>query len=731
MVLPSITLQLPAPGGNPDNSDSSTSGLSSGDNGGPAPFASVLKRTQDASSAPQRDQVTRRGSRADDRSGSDSVEQHDASPSSPATDTKNAISDADRKQQSKEDEENTTDSQSRDRSASQATDPGTANPQDQTTQKTPDAATSPPVVPTPVDPNAALTAVIQQASVIPQAAVIAQTPVIQPTAVASPVLTTNNPTQVAVTDAPVVADSAPQAGATATPPIVSAIPTAVVSTVATALPLGSASGIQAILAKTPAGEPPATKAAMPTTGSPVNSTQPMDSNAVQNQPASGVGIPAPAAAKAAGSEAIGVSFPSPTVPSATAQPDSSPVQAVVTSVASVPKAVGSAPIPAPAPTARIDLTEQPATSSGAGASAQTDSTAPSTQATAQSHIDGIDRLQVTHTLNVPAAAKAAVPAVVIASQKPADATASTATAGSNGRAVVQESVPAAGSDQNALPPAQTASTETPITQQSLTIDASALRSAASAASGQKAETVEAQAPLPAEKATASGRASSTVQNIAPEIAVTSGWRSETSSGGQQGASQNSDASAGQTQSAGIANTPDKGSEVSFATVSSTANASRNTDATADRARVADQVIRHLDSMRLSDDRNEMTVRLHPEELGSVKLSISSHADGVVARIVAETTHAQHAMEDAKEQLRAALEQKGMRLTSLDVSVGNGDVSDGRASNSGASAAQQDARNIRTWNRTSADASASEAISAGSGSTAPIAKDRASRLDYRA
>jgi flagellar hook-length control protein FliK len=158
-----------------------------------------------------------------------------------------------------------------------------------------------------------------------------------------------------------------------------------------------------------------------------------------------------------------------------------------------------------------------------------------------------------------------------------------------------------------------------------------------------------------------------------------------------------------------------------------------TGLTAERAQIMEQVTRHLEMMRLTNGRGEMTLRLQPETLGSLHVTIASHADGVVARIVAQTEQVQHVMQTAKDELRTALENRGLRLHDLDVSVGQGAVSDGRTAFGSAYQTPQEQAE-RAYARSYAPAStANETVEA-----APIPALAAqnglngnSRLDYRA
>lgn len=87
----------------------------------------------------------------------------------------------------------------------------------------------------------------------------------------------------------------------------------------------------------------------------------------------------------------------------------------------------------------------------------------------------------------------------------------------------------------------------------------------------------------------------------------------------------------------------------------------------ERMRVVEQVQRRIDSIQLNNGRHEVTLRLHPDHLGEVRLTLVADRNQITARIVAETSQARQAMTEGREQLRAALEQKGFSLKSLDVS----------------------------------------------------------------
>lgn len=89
----------------------------------------------------------------------------------------------------------------------------------------------------------------------------------------------------------------------------------------------------------------------------------------------------------------------------------------------------------------------------------------------------------------------------------------------------------------------------------------------------------------------------------------------------------------------------------------------------DRFQIADQVSRHLETMRLTSGQTEVSLNLTPDHLGSLRITLSTQPEGVVAHVVAESSHVQQAIEAGKQTLQSALESKGLTLQSLNVSVG--------------------------------------------------------------
>ena len=131
--------------------------------------------------------------------------------------------------------------------------------------------------------------------------------------------------------------------------------------------------------------------------------------------------------------------------------------------------------------------------------------------------------------------------------------------------------------------------------------------------------------------------------------------------------------------------------VGSASSAAAANASISNETAAapiDRTKLLAQVNQHLETMRLSEGRGEAAFHLNPDSLGSLKIAIAAHADGVSARIVAEHAGVRQVLESASEHLRAALENRGLKLHSLEVTATPGNP----ASRSGAeTAAQQQQR----------------------------------------
>ena len=178
----------------------------------------------------------------------------------------------------------------------------------------------------------------------------------------------------------------------------------------------------------------------------------------------------------------------------------------------------------------------------------------------------------------------------------------------------------------------------------------------------------------------------------------------------------------------IAN-PQQSDAAVFAAVPSAPNGS----SLIDRADVVAQVTQHLETMRFANGSGEMQVHLTPENLGNVQISVSTHQDGVVARIVVETAQVQQAMDGAKQHLRSSLEARGLHVDSVEVSVNPSTVGGGMAftGQRNGNPDNEYAQALPEYRRPSTR----RADSAGTALSAPImlsaARPAASRLDYLA
>jgi len=149
-------------------------------------------------------------------------------------------------------------------------------------------------------------------------------------------------------------------------------------------------------------------------------------------------------------------------------------------------------------------------------------------------------------------------------------------------------------------------------------------------------------------------------------------------------SQNTSGSADSSNSANGNATPQPWAHASVTIASlqqSQSNGTSNADAAApgaagaaqstlDRIQVAQQVVQHLEAARSMVGRGEITLRLSPPELGTLRIALSSGAQGVTAHLVAETSQVQRALMDEQHRLHAALEAQGLKVHSLEISAGS-------------------------------------------------------------
>jgi len=82
--------------------------------------------------------------------------------------------------------------------------------------------------------------------------------------------------------------------------------------------------------------------------------------------------------------------------------------------------------------------------------------------------------------------------------------------------------------------------------------------------------------------------------------------------------------------------------------------------------VAEQVALHIERMVYERERNSLTVRLDPPELGVVELRIQATGSEVQAWLTAERDLTRQMLQQAQQYLREQLESRGLHLTHFDV-----------------------------------------------------------------
>ncbi len=81
----------------------------------------------------------------------------------------------------------------------------------------------------------------------------------------------------------------------------------------------------------------------------------------------------------------------------------------------------------------------------------------------------------------------------------------------------------------------------------------------------------------------------------------------------------------------------------------------------------DQVARSI-NLQANGDRSQMTLRLHPEELGELRLELVMEKGGIKAHIQAQTAQVQEVLERHMPRLREAFAQQGLQLDDVEVSL---------------------------------------------------------------
>ncbi|MEZ4598803.1 MAG: flagellar hook-length control protein FliK [Syntrophotaleaceae bacterium] len=87
-------------------------------------------------------------------------------------------------------------------------------------------------------------------------------------------------------------------------------------------------------------------------------------------------------------------------------------------------------------------------------------------------------------------------------------------------------------------------------------------------------------------------------------------------------------------------------------------------------RVLDQILHQLPMHRMGE-KSRVVIRLHPEELGEVKLDLVMDKDHLKAQLVTQSQQVQNILEKHLPRLQEALQNQGINLDQIEVSVDSG------------------------------------------------------------
>ncbi len=91
--------------------------------------------------------------------------------------------------------------------------------------------------------------------------------------------------------------------------------------------------------------------------------------------------------------------------------------------------------------------------------------------------------------------------------------------------------------------------------------------------------------------------------------------------------------------------------------------------------VVDQMIAHF-SVNRQTESGSVNIKLYPQELGEVRMEIKVHQDNIKAHIIAQNPQAQEMIDRHLPRLREALEQQGLNLQHIEVTVATQDNTGG-------------------------------------------------------
>ena len=111
--------------------------------------------------------------------------------------------------------------------------------------------------------------------------------------------------------------------------------------------------------------------------------------------------------------------------------------------------------------------------------------------------------------------------------------------------------------------------------------------------------------------------------------------------------------------------------------------------------VADQMIAHF-SVNKRLESGSINLKLYPQELGELRMEIKVEQDNVKAHIIAQSPQAQEMIDRHMPRLREALEQQGLHLQQVEVTVAAQDNASGERFQD-SSARQQSGRPANSHN----------------------------------
>jgi flagellar hook-length control protein FliK len=92
--------------------------------------------------------------------------------------------------------------------------------------------------------------------------------------------------------------------------------------------------------------------------------------------------------------------------------------------------------------------------------------------------------------------------------------------------------------------------------------------------------------------------------------------------------------------------------------------------------IVDQMIAHFAVNRQMES-SSVNIKLHPQELGELRMEIKVHQDNIKAHIIAQNPQAEEMINRHLPRLREALEQQGLHLQQIDVTVAPHDNNSGK------------------------------------------------------